>query len=91
MLLTAAAVTLIVASIGWLFCAFMFIRNTWVYKTQMKFHNEAFDRRRSATEWFALGGPCGGDLCKSYNYMMWHFWIWNSEKFRTKSLPPIRI
>jgi hypothetical protein len=68
---------------------FMLIRNEWVYRAQMAFHAECFDKI-TASEWVALGQPTPDDLCASYGEMMRRFWIWDREKFRIRRLPASR-
>jgi hypothetical protein len=69
-----------------LFGVYLMIRNEWVYRQRMKFHAEAFER--PAQQWRALGCPKTDDLAASHNEMMVRFWVWDSEKFRKRRLPP---
>jgi hypothetical protein len=64
---------------------FMLCRNQWVYRAQMAFHREAFDR--PAMQWVALGRPGPDDLCEDYDTMLWRFWVWDREAFRIRRLP----
>ncbi len=66
-------------------CVFMLIRNQWVYRAQMAFHAEAFDR--PSEQWYQLGCPGPDDLCEDYDTMLWRFWVWDREQFRTHRLP----
>lgn len=68
------------------FCAFMLVRNEWVYRQRGKFIDEVFDL--PAMHWWEIGRPGLDDVCVSYDAMMRRFWVWDREAFRIKHLPP---
>jgi hypothetical protein len=50
------------------FCAiFLLIRNEWVYRKRTNLICTNFSEYKKLP---------------SYDYMLWHFWIWNIEKFK---------
>jgi hypothetical protein len=60
-------ITLGLLESGLAFCLLMYARNEWLHrKIQIVLDVEDFD--------FYYDLP-------SYNYMMWHFWIWDMKKF----------
>jgi hypothetical protein len=49
-----------------LFVIFLFIRNEWVFRKRIGLIPNYLEYKK----------------LPSYDYMMWHFWIWDIEKFK---------
>lgn len=73
-----------------------FIRLRWVSKTRLKISErlgeEWKDKIRKSMELAMQGIPTPhsemtwppmSEVCRSFDYMFWHFWIWDEKKFMT--------
>lgn len=66
---------IIIGLLGMVFCSFMLFRNSWVYEERDRVLDDIPHNNWDWSEWNSLW---------SYDKMLWHFWIWDIEKMKSK-------